>query len=104
MVTEYTCTRCGVSLRGQFARCDICSLPKELLHFVRVFLGCEGNIKEVERVLGLSYPTVKSRLARVNQMLSLGEFSRYVESHERMDLLKRFRDGELSLEEVLKRL
>jgi len=104
LVTEYGCTRCSVRLRGEFKRCDICSLPKDLLHFVRVFLGCGGNIKEAERVLGLSYPTVKSRLARVNQMLSLGEFSRYMETNERIELLRQFQEGRLSLDEVLKRL
>ena len=104
IVTEYGCTDCGVMLRGRFKRCDLCNLPKDLLHFVRVFLGCGGNIKEVEKVLGLSYPTVKARLAAVNRMLSLGEFSQYLETQDRLDLLRSFREGRIPIEEVLRRL
>jgi hypothetical protein len=103
-VAEYSCTDCGVTLKGHFKRCDLCNLPKELLHFVRVFLKSEGNIKEVERVLGLSYPTVKARLAKVNQTLSLGDFSEYMKTQERLELLEDFKEGKLSLEELLKRI
>jgi hypothetical protein len=104
IVSEYTCMECGVVLRGSFKRCDLCNLPKELLHFVRVFLKSEGNIKEVERVLGLSYPTVKSRLARVNQMLALEDFSQYLQTQERLEILRDFKNGKISLDEVLKRI
>jgi hypothetical protein len=104
IVSEYTCMECGVVLKGSFKRCDLCNLPKDLLHFVRVFLKSEGNIKEVERVLGLSYPTVKSRLSRINQTLALEDFSQYLESQERLDVLRDFKAGKISLDDVLKRL
>ena len=103
-VTEYNCTECGVSLKGHFKRCDLCQLPKELLHFVRVFLKCEGNMKEVEKVLGLSYPTIKARLSKLNQYLSLEDFNRFMETQDRLELLQRFREGKVSLDEVLDRI
>jgi hypothetical protein len=104
IVSQYTCTGCGIELKGSFRRCDLCNLPNDLLHFVRVFLKSQGNIKEVERVLGLSYPTVKSRLARVNQALALGDFAQYMETQDRLGLLKRFKEGEIPLDDVLKLL
>ena len=104
IVSEYTCTECGVVLKGSFKRCDLCNLPKDLLHSVRVFLKSEGNIKEVERVLGLSYPTVKLRLSKINQMLALEDFSQYLETQERLEVLRDFKEGKISLDDVLKKI
>ena len=70
LVREYRCRGCGVILRGAFRRCEVCALPAELLHFVNVFLEAEGNFRGVERRLGISYPTVKARLASVNARLA----------------------------------
>lgn len=70
LVQEYRCRGCGVVLRGAFRRCELCALPEELLHFVGVFLEAEGNFRSVERRLGISYPTVKARLASVNARLA----------------------------------
>ena len=103
-VTEYSCADCGISLKGHFQRCDLCRLPKELLHFVRVFLKCEGNMKEAEKVLGLSYPTIKSRLSKINQYLSLEDFNRFMETQNRLEVLRSFREGKMSLDDVLERI
>ena len=70
LVQEYRCRGCGVVLKGAFRRCELCALPEELLHFVGVFLEAEGNFRGVERRLGISYPTVKARLASVNARLA----------------------------------
>ena len=70
LVREYRCRGCGLVLRGAFRRCEVCALPAELLHFVNVFLEAEGNFRSVERRLGISYPTVKARLASVNARLA----------------------------------
>ena len=111
LVSEYACGSCGVSIRGRFDRCDLCALPSDLLHFVRLFLHVEGNLREIERRLGLSYPTVKARLAAVNAALdapgagpAAGSTARSNRDEERLRLLRRLRDGELSLDEVIRRL
>jgi hypothetical protein len=103
-VAQYDCTGCGVSIRGGFRRCDLCSLPTDLLHFVRVFLRCEGNFKQVERELGISYPTVKARLQKIKQSLELEGFSDFVESQKRLRLLEDFRDGRVTKDELLRDL
>ena len=102
IVSEYNCSGCGVSLRGSFQMCDLCNLSGEQRHFVRVFLKCQGNIREVERTLGLSYPTVKARLAAINQKLALEDFSSYVDTQNRMAVLRELKDGNLSVEEALR--
>ena len=70
LVQEYRCRGCGIVLRGAFRRCEVCALPDEMLHFVNVFLEAEGNFRNMERRLGISYPTVKARLASVNARLA----------------------------------
>lgn len=104
IVSEYTCTECRVVLKGDFRRCDICRLSKEQLHFVRVFLKCEGNIRGVEKAIGISYPTIKARLAKINQILDMGDFSEYVTSQNRLQLLQDFQEGKIALDDVLDRI
>lgn len=115
LVTEYACRSCGAAIRGRFDRCDLCALPADLLHFVRLFLQVEGNLREVERRLGLSYPTVKARLAAVNAALDAagpdpvgadpaGESAGPDRDAERLRLLRRLRGGELSFDQVMRRL
>jgi len=101
-VSEYSCPECGVSLRGSFRMCDLCNLAREQQHFIRVFLKCQGNIREVERNLGLSYPTVKARLADINRRLDLQDFSDYVESQNRLALLRELAGGNVSVEDALR--
>jgi hypothetical protein len=104
MVTEYTCKDCDTGIKGRFKRCDLCNLPEDLLHFVRIFLSCEGNIKEVEKELGLSYPTVKSRLNKIKQLLDIGRFSHYMETQNRLELLNNFKEGKIKIDDVLRNL
>ena len=63
-VAELQCRECGTTMRGEFApsRCPFCALPEEQLRFLELFLRCRGNMRDVERTLGLSYPTVRARL------------------------------------------
>ena len=69
-MAQYRCGQCEVEISGSFRRCDLCSLPPDQKHFVHVFLEAEGNLRAVERRLGISYPTVKSRLSAVNARLT----------------------------------
>lgn len=61
-VRELWCPECEVSVRGRFPRCEFCGLPEEQLAFLRLFVSRRGNLREVERELGVSYPTVRARL------------------------------------------
>lgn len=77
------CTACDLTLEGSFAAAwspspdarnhgspnEFASLPDEDLHLLRIFVHCEGSIREMESALGLSYPTIKGRLARLRERL-----------------------------------
>jgi hypothetical protein len=61
-ITKLGCDKCGITLEGQFTGCRFCQLSNEHRSFAETFIKCRGNIKEVERELGISYPTVRGRL------------------------------------------
>lgn len=64
-IKEYHCEACGLTLRGDFEASGFASLSSEQLEFIRLFVIVQGNIKEMEKKLSISYPTVKNRLAEI---------------------------------------
>lgn len=100
MVTELTCPDCDTKVQGRFAPSPLFHMTPPQLEFVEVFLRCRGNIREVERELGISYPTVRSRLDEVIEQL--GHEVQPVSSDNRAsDWIRKFEDGELTFEETL---
>ena len=69
-VTRLSCDKCGTTLEGRFTGCRFCSLSPEEELFLLTFLKNRGSIKDVERELGISYPTVRAALD--NLLTSLG--------------------------------
>lgn len=65
------CTPCDLSVDGRFQVSEFSNLTPDDLHFLRIFIHCEGSIREMESALGLSYPTIKSRLANLKKTLTL---------------------------------
>ena len=64
-LTRLGCPHCGTEISGAFAPCAYCGLPDEDLDLLRVFLVSRGNMKDLERHLGVSYPTARQRFADV---------------------------------------
>lgn len=61
-VTEYRCKKCAITVSGDFEKSDFWNLDALQLKFAEIFLKKRGNIKEVEKELGVSYPSVKKLL------------------------------------------
>ena len=61
-ITQLTCPNCSTQISGNFSPCRYCSLNDRQKLFLDTFLKCRGNIREVERALSISYPTVKNML------------------------------------------
>jgi hypothetical protein len=72
-VTRLGCASCGSELAGVFSTCEFCALSDADNELLRVFLASRGNLREVERHLGVSYPTARLRFDRVLEKLGLGE-------------------------------
>jgi hypothetical protein len=65
------CDSCGLKVEGDFVLNEFGALTPDELHFLRVFIHCEGRIRDMEAALGVSYPTVKGHLASIKEKLNL---------------------------------
>jgi len=97
-VTEYHCPSCDVTIRGRFGLGELASLTPSQQEFVKVFLCSGGNIKEVEKRLGISYPTVKSRLAEITDQICQDERQDYNQ------ILNDVASGQISVAAAVKQL
>ena len=61
-ITEVTCDACGTQVRSRYSRCPFCSLNEEEQAFLLLFVRSRGNLKDLEKTLGVSYPTVRAKL------------------------------------------
>jgi len=94
-ITELSCPDCKTSVRGSFALPDFSLLTTEDGQLLRTFLAARGKIKEMERVLDLSYPTVKSRLERLLSKLDLGGAPEEGRKRQ-LEIIEKLRRGEIS--------
>lgn len=65
------CRECGIKIEGQFEGSEFDNLSPDEFHFLRIFIRCEGRIRDMESALGVSYPTVKARLTSLKDRLGL---------------------------------
>jgi len=70
-VTRLGCSICGTELAGVFASCEFCALSDKESEILRVFLMSRGNLREVEKHLGVSYPTARLRFGELLEKLGL---------------------------------
>src|SRR5690554_7570289 len=104
-ITKIRCSKCKTTIEGDFGLCKFCRLTPEQKEFIDVFIKCRGNIKEIEKELGISYPTVRSRLETVIE--SLGYKAEPVpqdnpESQEqRKAILEDLNQGNITSEEAI---
>ena len=110
-ITRLGCSKCHSNLEGKFTGCKFCKLPEEQLEFIEVFIKSRGNIKDVERELGISYPTVRNRLEGVIQALgySIDRTVDYAEdrketAQKRQNILDALEKGELTPQDAAQQL
>ena len=99
-VTRLTCTACETKVTGRFIPTNFDRLFPEDLHFAELFIRLRGNIKDMERELGISYPTVRGRLDDVIHALGYeaeesGKKADEEPSAHRRDILDRLERGEI---------
>jgi len=70
VISRLSCTKCQTRIETEIGFSPLMRLPDDLREFVLVFLKCRGNIREVEKEIGISYPTVCKRLDAVNEHLA----------------------------------
>jgi hypothetical protein len=83
----------GIAIEGSFELPQLARLAMEDQIFVTAFVRSHGSIKEMERIFGVSYPTIKSRLTRIADSL---EFVESNPSPSKADVLDRLQRGEIT--------
>jgi hypothetical protein len=61
-ITRLHCPSCNTVIQSRYMPCRFCKLSPESLDFLETFVRNRGNVKEMERELGISYWTVRGRL------------------------------------------
>ena len=101
-ITKLKCNNCSTIIENDFSFSKFEKLSKEQLNFVEVFLDCRGNIKDVEKELGISYPTVRSKLDEVNNALGLS--NKKENSKDKKKIMDMLESGEIYSEEAIRLL
>jgi hypothetical protein len=100
-VTRLHCRNCDSAIEGHFNLGRFYHLTPEQLHFVETFIKCEGKITRVEDELGLSYPTVRSRLNDVIRALGYEvPAEATISAERRKEILEQVQAGEIAAEEA----
>ena len=72
-IARLHCRSCGTALEGEFGVGRFGRLDREQLSLLESFLRSRGNLKEMERELGISYPTVRGRVDALVRALGLAD-------------------------------
>ena len=102
LIKEVECQSCKTLIKSNFRVNRFHMFKPEDLYFIEVFLKNEGNIKLMEKDLGVSYPTVKSRLKNIIKIL--GYKSKCSDSEDRVKILNALSNNEIDVKEAIKQL
>jgi hypothetical protein len=64
-----TCDCCSLKIEGQFKQNEFAGLGSDDLDFLRLFISAEGRIRDLEKHLGVSYPTIKAKIAHLKKLV-----------------------------------
>lgn len=96
VTTRLGCHNCGSELAGEFGHCDFCALDERESELLAVFLASRGNLREVEKHLGVSYPTARARFTALLVKLGLAGDAGPVATMTRDQVLSEVATGALS--------
>ena len=91
----------GIAVEGAFELPPLARIPAEDQVFIMAFIKSDGSIKEMERIFGISYPTVKNRLSRIAAQL---HFVEHVTVSAKESILSALEHGEITAREAIERL
>jgi hypothetical protein len=97
-VSRLECASCGTRIEGSFSLGRFRQLSPEQLDFLEAFIRARGNLRDLERELGVSYPTIRSRLDAVIRALGFQtevEPDLGAETEKRKEILRQLADGRI---------
>jgi hypothetical protein len=90
-----------IAIEGSFELPQLARLSVDDQIFITAFVRSHGSIKEMERIFGVSYPTIKSRLTRIANSL---EFVETNPTPSKSEILERLQRGEISAEDAIREM
>lgn len=106
-VVRLECGHCGTAVLGRYRASRFARLTPDQMAFLEAFLRSRGNIRKVERELGISYPTVRSRLNTLLTALGFAvgpEEDDAAAQRRRKEILDQLEAGSLAPDEAARRL
>ena len=104
VVRTLACPECETRVEGRFGPCRFCGLERESFELLDLFLRSRGNVKDVQRELGLSYPTVRSKLEQLWVRLGYRTDPEAPAPISAEEIVGSLRDGDLSVDEAVEQL
>ncbi len=108
LITRLSCPACGTEVTGQFAPDFFARLSPNDFDFVVLFIKSKGNIKEMERELGISYWTIRAKLNAIIEQLGFEDRAAAQgaadPAEERQKILEQLNAGLISVAEATARL
>jgi hypothetical protein len=99
-VTRMQCPNCNVRVEGEFEVPSLARLSLEDQVFVVAFVRSHGSIKKMEKLFGISYPTVKNRLNAIGAALDRA----FAAPSPNLLVLEKLAAGEITVEQALERI
>lgn len=101
-VTTLKCPSCETEVQGDFEPNRFSSLTDEQLDFLEIFIKSRGSLKDVGKLLNISYPTARNRLDDL--VLAFESIDRKAASTHRIEVLEMVKSGDISVEDALDKL
>lgn len=109
-ITRLRCDHCETEISGAFRTSSFCRLSEEDLAFAEMFIRLRGNVREMEREMGIAYNAVRNRLDEVIRRLASAVApaekpdTPEPKAADRRQVLDRLERGEIEPEEVIRLL
>jgi hypothetical protein len=102
-ITRLHCRNCDTTIDGHFDLGRWGRVTNEQLEFLEMFIRCEGKFSRMEKEMGLSYPTLRSRLGEIIRQMgfSVGPEEAPPGDEERRSILDRLGRGEITSKEAM---
>lgn len=105
-VTRLECEKCKTEIKGEFVLDELFQLSQDQLDFLKLFIRARGSIKEVEKEMDMSYPTVRNKLNELITALGYEEpgLSPQERKEERKKILDQLEKGEIKTDQAIENL
>ncbi|WP_413289612.1 DUF2089 domain-containing protein [Bdellovibrio sp. HCB337] len=101
IVERVRLTESDIAIEGSFELPALAKLTLEDQVFIMAFVSTHGSIKEMEKIFGVSYPTIKGRLNKISEQLQLVDIN---PAPSKSDILERLNRGEITAQEAAEML